>query len=269
MQVSIPSHDSTIYRTLTKSVVISLVSYWNTRPFLYGMEHLGLQHKAQLLLDVPSAGGARLLKNEVDIALAPVITLNQLSDAEVITDYCIGATAAVKTVNLYATVPLESIQKVYLYRHSLTSVQLLRILFHEFWKKEVEWVSSDVQPELLQSGEAALVIGDKTFHWQDRFPVVYDLAEEWIRFTGKPFVFAAWITRKPISDEWKEQLNAAFAYGLSHLDEVVESLRTTGITADVLMEYYTRHISYQLDNSKREGLSLYLQKARLLPALQY
>ncbi|HCK21016.1 MAG TPA: hypothetical protein DHW15_02290 [Bacteroidetes bacterium] len=50
---------------------------------------------------------------------------------------------------------------------------------------------------------------------------------------------------------------------------MVESLRTTGITADVLMEYYTRHISYQLDNSKREGLSLYLQKARLLPALQY
>ncbi len=231
------------------------------------MKHFQLQNQARLLLDVPSVGGARLLNNEVDIALAPVITLNQLPDAQVITDYCIGATAAVKTVNLYSTVPIEDIRKVYLDRHSLTSVQLLRILFHAYWKKEVEWMAADVQPALLQQGDAALAIGDKTFDWEDRFPVLYDLADEWIRFTGKPFVFAAWISRKPVSDAWIDKLNEAFVYGLSHLKDVVDSLRSTGVPGEMLMEYYTKHISYSLDTAKREGLALYLQMARQLPLL--
>ena len=108
---------------------ISLVSYWNTRPFLFGLQKSGLTEFFEVFLDTPSAGGKRLMNNEVDIALAPVITLNSMADARLLTHYCIGAAGSVRTVCLFSHEPPETLRKVYLDAHSLTSVRLIRIIY--------------------------------------------------------------------------------------------------------------------------------------------
>lgn len=231
------------------------------------MEKTGLDVQMDVRLDIPAEGGRRLLNNMVDIALAPVITLNSIPDGRVITNYCIGATEAVHTVCLFSTVPLQNINKIYLDHHSMTSVQLLRILLKEYWQKEVEFETAAVLPGLPENGDAALVIGDKAFEWHGKFPYTYDLAETWILYTGLPFVFAAWITRKEIPETIVSSMNAAFKTGLEHITEVAKIISTEQLSEEDLLKYYTRHISYDLDDSKRKGLDLYLKKAASLPML--
>ena len=69
---------------------ITAVSYLNTIPFIYGLRHhanLG----AELLLAPPATCYQKFLEGEADIALMPAAMVPSLPDAEVITDYCIGA----------------------------------------------------------------------------------------------------------------------------------------------------------------------------------
>ena len=49
---------------------------------------------------------------------------------------------------------------------------------------------------------------------------------------------------------WKK-LNDAFETGLQHLKEVAELVSVEGLSAADLFTYYTRHISYRLDDRKR------------------
>lgn len=247
---------------------ISLVSYWNTRPFLFGMEYTGLHADMNVLLDIPAAGGQRIINGQVDIALAPVITLNSMPDARVITNYCIGASEAVHTVCLFSTVPIYDVKKIYLDNHSMTSVQLLRILLKEYWNLEVAFETTSVAYGSLNQGDAALVIGDKAFDWHGKFLYTYDLAETWISHTGLPFVFAAWITRKDIPEHLIQRMNEAFKTGLEHMEEVAESIANNVLSKEDLLRYYTRHISYELNDQKRMGMELFLKKAAGLPALK-
>ncbi len=49
---------------------------------------------------------------------------------------------------------------------------------------------------MLAEHDAGLVIGDPALKVDRSRYLTYDLAEEWIRLTGKPFVFAFWAVRQ-------------------------------------------------------------------------
>ena len=49
---------------------------------------------------------------------------------------------------------------------------------------------------MLKEHDAGLVIGDPALKVDRSSICPHDLAEEWIRFTGKPFVFAFWAVRQ-------------------------------------------------------------------------
>jgi len=207
----------TILATLTDRLKLSLVSYWNTKPFLYGLRKTGLIKDLDVQLDIPSVGGRRLLLGVTDIALAPVITLNSLPKAKVITNYCIGAIGPVQTVCLFSNVEVKNIKKILLDSHSMTSVKLVKVLTRK-WGIDPEFVSPvQLSKEDLGGETAALVIGDKAFGWHGSFKFTIDLADAWIQLTGKPFVFAAWIALKPISEDLEFKLNAAFETGLENI----------------------------------------------------
>ncbi|MFN0274605.1 MAG: menaquinone biosynthetic enzyme MqnA/MqnD family protein [Chitinophagales bacterium] len=243
---------------------ISLVSYLNTKPFLYGIQHSDFGATCDLQLDVPSESGRKILQNEVDIALAPVAVLHTLPNAKIITEYCIGATKKVQTVSLFSNVPIEKIQTIYPDTHSLTSIQLLKILLKEYWKRDCVLADSFISDSsLLQKNEAILAIGDKSFSLQGNFQFQYDLAEAWHNLTGLPFVFAAWITRKNISSEQEQQLNNALQYGMQHIPQVIEELQSALLSHEELNYYFTENISYNFDNKKKLALNVFLQKIKL------
>jgi chorismate dehydratase len=85
---------------------------------------------------------------------------------------------------------------------------------------------------------------------------IYDLGSEWRLITGLPFVFAAWVSTKPLPDHFIEAFDNANAMGLEHIDEIV---RETAFDLYDLKKYYTLHLSYQLDNNKRKGMERFLR----------
>ena len=88
-----------------KKIRVSAVSYLNTLPLIYGLTHSKIMQKISLSLDNPSACAQKLIDNEVDLGLIPIATLPQISNAHIISNYCIGANGPVKTVLLLRPSP--------------------------------------------------------------------------------------------------------------------------------------------------------------------
>jgi chorismate dehydratase len=243
---------------LNKKIRVGAVSYLNTKPFLLGIKRSGLMDRIELIEDYPSKIAGMLLNDEIDVGLVPVAVIPQMKESYIITDYCIGAEQEVASVALFSEVPMEEIETVLLDYQSRTSVNLAKILFKEYWKKEV--VLKDAQEDFrsnIKGNVAGIVIGDRALEQRNISPFMYDLAANWIAFTGLPFVFAAWIANKPLGDDFEDAFNRANAYGLKHIDEVVAEQHYTQFD---LKKYYTENISYQLTENKRKGLALFLEK---------
>ena len=237
-----------------------MVSYVNSLPLLYGLEKHAEELNAELLLKYPSKLAQSLIDDKIDIALVPVATLPALEFAEIVGNHCIGATGAVVTVCLFSDVPLNEIKQVYADYQSRSSVALLKILMKEYWKIEPEiLVAEPGFEEKITGTTAGLVIGDRAFLLQQKKKYVYDLAENWIKFTGLPFVFAAWIANKKLPPAFLEKFDAATAEGLSHLPEIVAKANYSHYD---LMRYYRHDIDYRLDAQKRKGLALFLDKLK-------
>ena len=238
---------------------ITAVSYLNTFPFVYGLKESGLLQDFILELDVPSVCAEKMKSGSVDIALVPVAALPEISNYHFVSEFCIGAVGEVKTVLLLSKVPLEQINRVYLDFDSRTSVELVKVLAKNHWKISPAW-------EHLKPGEAAsmkditslVAIGDKTFELRPGFPFVYDLAEAWISFSGLPFVFAAWISRKKFADQTISQFAAALDFGINHKRECIDYFSDKLPGCSDCLAYLEHNISYEFDQKKRDGLKKFL-----------
>jgi chorismate dehydratase len=185
-----------------------------------------------------------------------------LKEHHLITDYCIAADGPVASVCLFSEVPLKEITTVLLDYQSRTSVMLVQYLVKEYWKLNVEFKKAGVDfISEIKGTTAAVVIGDRAFKQRKVSPYIYDLSEAWKNHTGLPFVFAAWVSNKPLPAEFIADFNAANEYGLQRLDEVVNE---NPYAAFDLKKYYTQHIQYRLDNVKRKGLQQFLNWCRYL-----
>lgn len=243
-------------------VKIAAVSYTNTIPFIYGLKHYMDSDAFELKLEYPAKCADDLVNGLVDLALVPIAALRHLSDAHIVSDYCIGADGAVDTVCIYSEVPIEEVESLYLDYQSRSSVLLSKILLKEYW---------NLGPQLLHAPEnfiehiggttAGLVIGDRAFDLNGKFPYIYDLAKIWKDFTGLPFVFAAWVSNKPLDAKFAELLNNALSEGLMHIDLAIEELGGYADAKEMTAHYLNHRIDYVLDEPKREAMELYLAKA--------
>ena len=237
---------------------IGAVSYLNTRPLLLGIEQSGLMPQIELVKAYPAKIAQDLIDGTIDMGLVPVAITPLLKEAHFVSKYCIGAEGPVASVCIFSQVPMEQVEKVYLDYQSRTSVQLARILLEQFWKKEVEFIKAEEgYIQNITGTTAAVIIGDRALAARGQFKYVYDLAEAWIDHTGLPFVFATWISNKPIPADFMDTFDMANAYGLKHLDEVIAGIPLSEQVYD-LHKYYTHNISYDFTAEKRKGLDLFL-----------
>jgi chorismate dehydratase len=240
-------------------IKIAAVSYLNTFPFVHGIINSGYLNDCILDLDVPSVCAEKLRKGEVDIALVPVGAIPDFADSQIITNYCIGAVNSVKTVVLLSQEPLHEIKRIYLDFDSRSSVQLVKVLAREHWKIQPEWLPlQSNQMVSLRNHEAVVAIGDKTFEMVKHFRYMYDLAEEWIRFTRLPFVFAAWMSVKPIPPAFVESLDKALEWGVQRKAEALQFFGEKLPACDDCLGYLENNISYDFDDAKKAGLNRFL-----------
>ena len=243
-------------------IKISIVSYLNTTPLVYGLENYGpIQGQIDLQKDIPSECARKLIAGEVDLGLIPVAAIPSLKEANIVSDYCIGAVGKVKSVLLLSDVPLNKIEKIYLDYHSRTSINLCKVLCRELWNIEPEFIASEAGFENKVSGTTAgVIIGDRTFNLQKDYAFQFDLAEQWQVHTGLPFVFATWVSTKKLSADFIELFNKALEFGLDQLDLSIAHSTQTTINKEGLKDYLTEYIDFDFDSKKREAMNLFLSK---------
>lgn len=237
---------------------ITAVSYYNTLPFIYGLTHSGLITGFSLSLDVPSECARKITADEADLGLIPVGALPSLMNYQLIGNLCIGAVKDVKSVLLLANTSLQNLKTIYLDTDSRTSVSLVKILAQHYWKIAPEWKNLNELVGTQSIDEGIVLIGDKTFGLSTRYAYSYDLAAEWIQFTGLPFVFAVWAAQKPLPEQFLNSFRSALEWGVDHMDESVRAATKIHINERQLISYLQNDISYELDDRKMEGMKLFL-----------
>ncbi|MCW3091362.1 MAG: menaquinone biosynthesis protein [Ferruginibacter sp.] len=217
-----------------------------------------MEKTVELVIDYPSNIASALLKDEIDVGLVPVAIIPEMKNHYIISDYGITSDGEVASVCLFSEVPVEDIKVVLLDYQSRTSVELIQILLTEYWKINPVFQTAELDFQQKISGStAAVVIGDRAFEQRTVSKYSYDLGTAWKQLTGLPFVFAAWVSNKPLGNEFIQNFNEAIAFGLNHIDEVVKQ---NPFPLFNLQEYFTRFIRYGLTTANRRGLKMFLQK---------
>ena len=241
-----------------KKIKISAVSYLNTKPLVHGLLNSKIIDKIDLSLDMPSLCASKLMDGIVDIGLVPAAVIPYIKGAQIISDFCIGASGKVRSVILASQVPVHEIKKIILDYQSRTSIQLVQILAKHYWKIKPEWekgtpgyISRDIK-----DATAAVIIGDRVFKAEKEFKYLYDLSEAWQKMTGLDFVFACWVANKSLDPEFIDEFNEALGEGISELPEVIAQIKSSYPECD-LEEYFRENISFPLNESKRKGLELF------------
>lgn len=225
---------------------------------MYGIKNSNLKNEIDLALDIPSDCAKKLLNNEVDLGLIPVAVIPQLKEHYIITDYCIGADGKVDTVALFSDVPLKEIETIYLDFHSKTSINLVQVLAKEYWNISPQFIDAKAGFEQkIQGTTAGVIIGDKTFNLPKQYAYKYDLAEEWKKMTGMPFVFACWVANKKLPNKFIQDFNECLENGIKNIDKVID--QKNAIDNERLAHYLTNNISYPLTKDKKEALALFIQ----------
>jgi chorismate dehydratase len=230
---------------------ISAVAYTNTKPFIYGIKRSAVLSQIDLSLDIPSDCAAKVIDGTVDLGLIPVAAIPFVPNANIITDYCIGSVGAVNSVFIFSSVPAAAISTVRLDPESRTSNNLAKVLLKFHFKKEVEFTT-----DANAVTDAIVLIGDRTFGKKNDYAFAYDMGEEWMKFTGLPFVYAAWVANKEIPESFVRDFNTALKAGLDARPEVISNLP---VNPDFDLEDYLMHkLDFGLTVKKREALKLFL-----------
>lgn len=248
---------------------VSIVSYLNSKPFLFGLNNSEVAKSIEVSLDIPSKIVAKLDFGQADIGLIPVAGLQDLDNYNLVSDYCIGSIGKVKTVVLASEVPLEEIDTVLMDYQSRSSVLLSKVLAKFHWKKEFEWKNtcSDFQNKSIQGNTAGVVIGDRVFDIEDKYKYIYDLSEEWFQFSGLPFVFAVWATTKKLNEEFEDEFNKALTIGVESIQKVVEMEQSKYKNVNI-NDYFNQNISFSLNEEKKAGMKKFLELAKKLEPVE-
>jgi chorismate dehydratase len=246
---------------------ISAVRYANTYPFIYGLTERGFDKKSVLETDHPSECAAKVIAGRSDLGLIPVAAIPLIINPHIITDYCIGTNGKVRTVQMMSNSTFEGVKKIYLDYRSRTSVNLIKVLAKEYWKKDFKWIdtSETFDFKSIRSDEAVVLIGDQCFEFEYFYQYKYDLGEEWKKFSGLPFVFACWVSNKPLPAGFIDDFNNALSLGVENIDLVTDRYGRSGsITGTELRKYLTENIDFHLNTEKKKAMSLFLDLLKKL-----
>ncbi len=244
---------------------VSVVCYLNTVPLIWGMLHGKQQGKYVLSFTTPAGCADAVRDRQADIGIIPSIEYQRMDRVQILAGISIASKNEVKSVLLLSKTPIQKIQNVAVDNSSRTSVALLRILMRKFYRRSIHITPSAPDPrQMLKRADAALVIGDPALTCDSQVPEVFDLAAEWKKFTGLPFVFALWVGHE---DNRLSKLRKDFQdsrdYGLTHVDniaaEYAPKLNLQALRARV---YLAENINYSLDEENLEGLRLFYRLAR-------
>ncbi|MER7651551.1 MULTISPECIES: menaquinone biosynthetic enzyme MqnA/MqnD family protein [Streptomyces] len=181
------------------------IQFLNCMPLYWGLARTGTLLDLELTKDTPEKLSEQLVRGDLDIAPVTLVEfLRAADDLVAFPDLAVGCDGPVMSCVIVSQKPLEELDgaRVALGSTSRTSVRLAQLLLAEKIGVTPDYYTCP--PDLglmMQEAEAAVLIGDAALranlHDAPRLGLqVHDLGQMWKDWTGLPFVFAVWATRR-------------------------------------------------------------------------
>lgn len=256
-------------------LTIGIIDYLNVEPQYYRLEERLAGRAVAFRRGVPTELNQALAAGEIDLAPISCITAAELAEqVAILPDLSIATIGAVKTVLLFSWMAdpreLDDV-RIALSNESATSVELVKVLAEHFWRVQPRYTSAPQDLEqMLRRSSAALLIGDdalvESAHRRQMpgrgQPHVFDLGDEWLKWTGLPFVFALWAARRQALPAIADlgivpALYESKREGLAHIPQIARAYAPRlGLPTGVLTKYL-HDLRYDLSARDRAGLLSY------------
>jgi predicted solute-binding protein len=249
---------------------VSAVSYLNTWPLVWGFLHGPGRGIFDFRFDLPAECARVLGSGDVAIGLVPCAELDRLG-LDYLPETGIACEGPVRSILLISKGPVREIRTLAVDSGSRSSVALSRILLAERYgcQPRFEPMAPELEP-MLAACDAALIIGDPALRLEPaELPYeVLDLGAEWVEWSGLPMVFAVWAGKKAhLTADVARAFQDSCRWGLGHINEVIAAgAKERDYREELVREYLTRHIVYELGPRHIEGLELFRKLARAVPA---
>lgn len=240
-------------------VRLGAVSYLNSRPLIEGLAES--VPEARLLLDYPSRLADGLARGGLDVALVPSIEALSEPDYEIISDACVATRGPVLSVKLYFRKPPGDVRSLALDEGSRTSAALARLMLTERFGVEPRIEKFTLESKIEETtADAVLMIGDRAI-LPPAVPFVeeWDLGEEWLNWTGLPFVFALWVGRRGVElGRVEAALASARDRGVAAISEIAHrESAAMNLPLEVVDRYLRHNLHFVMGSAERQGLKLY------------
>jgi chorismate dehydratase len=244
-------------------VRIGAVNYLNTKPLIHELEQLA--PSARLLLEVPSKLADMLAREQLDVALIPVIEYFRSGSYSVVPNISIASRGPVLSVTLFSRVPWTAIRSVALDEGSRTSAALVQVLLRKRYgvRPELQPLPLDRPAEEVPT-DAVLLIGDRAMRaCLPGFAHAYDLGQEWHDWTGLPFVYAFWAVREGVDlGDVEQALVEAKRLGCAAVGQIAHrEAPLLGLDAGFCRRYLGNIIHFDLGPREQAGLHHYYMLA--------
>lgn len=266
---------------------VAAIDFLNPAPLMWDFEHSPLDavlaERYRVDRMSPAECATRLGTGEADLGLVPIAALATTPGLRILPGCTIASKERVRSLLLVrrASQPLAQLRSVAADTASRTTVAYARILFHRWGHPSVPFVplAADLD-RMLAHTDAAILIGDPALlaleERSNRFErtgeelVYHDLAHEWRKITGLPFISAVWGAHQNCALDKSVALDFIRSrdHGLSNIDTLVaEWSKRLPISESTIRSYLTGNIHYVLDEECLEGMRGFFRMAAECGAL--
>lgn len=215
-----------------------------------------LNENVEIVEANPKEMASMLLSGRIDYA--PVPAFFYLKNKERLRHYefCVASEGKVLSVVVVSRNKRLDDGAIAVTPHSLTSVNLLRILLSEKgMKNRLVEVNTARASEMLEVCPNALVIGDEAIKARMIHRVVMDLGEEWYELTSLPAVFGISASLKETNaEEMDRKILTSTEEGYRRFGEVVTAAEKAFKMPREFLEEYFRTLKFRLGSKERRGL---------------
>lgn len=258
---------------------VGRIQYINTYP-VYGAVDRGIVPLDATMVDgVPTALNARMYDGSIDVSVISAVEYAMHAERYLLLpDLAITSDGAVRSVMLFSRRPVHELdgRTVLVSRSSMTSVELLALLFRERWHVTPNLVPADAESAdfartriddhdaRLVIGDAALLLSSGTHPASQLYPHHVDLGLEWKQWTGLPFVFAVWVAQRTVPVAEALAVHAGLIrsrdWGVANLPILAEqAARVTGVPQPTCLEYFAG-LDYRLSLPHLRGLTEFYRR---------
>jgi len=235
----------------------AVLPYVNAAPLVYFLREVC--PGAEVIYRKPREILCELTAGRVDAAIVPVVDYFTTPGLEMVEGLGICADGSVESVLLQCKCPLSEVDTINRDPASKTSNLLVEVLLKNHFRigHGIRMSSS------ADNADAHIVIGDRALFAEPVFES-YDLAAEWKKMTGLPFVFAVWVHQVGFSQKLNlaRILHRAKETGLDAIDRLSKShADRLGLPEVRCRHYLTTCLHYDIGPQEQAGMQLFREFA--------